>query len=281
MAGVALALWSAGCADDDPSYDATLADIAGELRVEVVVLGTPNPATPRRIQVFLDPGPSATLDQERLCPLIEANASVNGVALEQTGYGEYFSSSGGGGVFSGYSGCKPISFERALPDELPPALLEEPARVQIRDSAGRVNLEARGLFNPPTARFSVPEDGVMRPGGTVELVVEPTPAMLPTRLSGYYTAEIPGDSFGLGNVTVTETGVRFEVTERAVPSTGTLEIEGKSAPFRALVDVCQGAETCITVRSICASSNDCRTGVAYGGGFDSLILPASVASEED
>src|SRR3954471_12913542 len=94
LAGVLL-----GCADDDPSYDARLADLAAELVVSVDVLGTPEPATPRRLVVVLDPGPSATIDPDNLCPVIEAEASVNGLALVQTGKGEYFSS-GGGGILS-------------------------------------------------------------------------------------------------------------------------------------------------------------------------------------
>ena len=281
-AGFALALLSAGCTDDGPSYDATLSDIAGELRVSVEVLGTRDPATPRRIQIFLQPGPSATIDQERLCPLIEANASVNGLALKQTEKGEYFSSSGGGGILSGSAGCRPISFDLALPEELPPALLEEPARVQLRDSVGAVNIEARGLFHPPTARFSEPADGMMHPGDTVELLVEPSVAMLPPRLSGYYTAEVPGDSFGLGEIEITETGVVFGVIESAVPSRGTVKLTGdRSGPFRAIIDKCEGAASCSAARSICYDSYDCRTGVAYGGGFDSLILPASVVAETD
>jgi hypothetical protein len=250
--------------------------------VYVEVLGTPDPPTPRRIRVTLEPGPSATIDQENLCAVIEANASVNGVPLEQVQTGEYFHSSGGGGILSGYSGCEPILFERALPDELPAVLLEEPVWVEIHDGAGVVSIEARGLFHPPTAHFSTPADGVMHPGATVELVVEPTPAMLPTRLTGYYTADVPGDSFGLGMIKITETGLAFGVTERAVPSSGTLEITGdRSGPFHAVISRCDGAAACWATRSVCYDSINCRTGVAYGGGFDSLILPASVVAKND
>jgi hypothetical protein len=281
-AAVAFAITCAGCADDGPSYDATLADIAHELRVHVEVLGTRDPPAARRIRVDLVPGPSATIDQENLCAVIEANASVNGVPLEQVQTGEYFHSSGGGGILSGYSGCKPILFERALPDELPAALLEEPVWVQIHDSAGVVSIEARGLFHPPTAHFSTPADGVMHPGDTVELAVEPSPAMLPTRLTGYYTAEVPGNSFGLGMIEISETGVVFSIPERAVSSSGSLEITGdRSSPFRALIDRCDGAAECSAIRTVCSDSTLCSTGIAYGGGFDSLILPASVVAESD
>jgi hypothetical protein len=286
-AAAVLAIACAGCADDGPSYDGpsydgNLGELAAELRVYVEVLGTPDPPTPRRIRVALEPGPSATIDQDNLCAVIEANASVNGVPLEQVQTGEYFHSSGGGGILSGYSGCEPILFERALPDELPPALLEEPVWVHIHDGAGVVSIEARGLFHPPTAHFSTPADGVMHPGDTVELVVEPSPAMLPTRLTGYYTAEVPGDSFGLSRIETSETGIFFNVTERAVSSRGSLEITGEhSAPFRALIDRCDGAVACSAIRTVCSSSHSCPTGIAYGGGFDSLILPASVVAEND
>lgn len=279
--GLVLAVGVVGCADDDPSYDAGLIELASELRVTVEVLGTPDPPTPRRIRVLLDPGPSATLDQDHLCPVIEAYATLNGFALEQTQKGEYFSSSGGGGILSGYSGCYPITFERALPEELPPELLEEPARVLLLDATGLVRIDVRGLFHPVRATFVSPPDGVLKPGSVVTLGIEPSTEMLPPRLSGYYTAEVPGDSFGLGSIDIHETGIAFRVLENAVPSSGTLEITGdRAGAFRGIVDVCQGAAVCAAERSICAFGASCSTGVAYGDGFDSLILPASVARED-
>ncbi len=266
-----------GCADNDPSYDARLADLASELVVSVDVLGTPNPATPRRVVVVLDPGPSATRDPDHLCPVIEAQASLNGLALNQTGKGEYFNS--GGGLF-GYSGCNPIAFERELPQELPPELLAEPSRVQVSDGSGVVVIEARGLFHPVRAAFVSPSDGVMTPGALVSLSIEPSAAMLPWRLSGYYTADVPSNSFGLSDIEISDTGVAFQVFEHAVPSSGSLELWSDSGgPFRGIVDLCQGAVQCTAARSVCADSSSCVSGVAYGDGFDSLVLPASVAVE--
>ncbi|HYQ02339.1 MAG TPA: hypothetical protein VER96_26885 [Polyangiaceae bacterium] len=264
-----LATLLAGCKDDDPSYDGRLSDLASELVVSVEVIGTPNPATPRRILVTLDPGPSATRDQDNLCAVVEAQASVNGLALEQTQKGDYFYT--GGGILSGYSGCYPITFERALPEELPPELLEELTRVQVRDESGVVLVEARGLFQSVRATFVEPADGVMTPGDLVSLAVEPSPEMLPWRLSGYYRADVPGDSFGLGEIEINETGIQFHVFERAVASSGAIKFSSDSGgPFRGIVDTCQGAARCSAART---------SGVTYSDGFDSLVLPASVAAE--
>ena len=268
-----------GCADADPSYDARLADLAPELSVSVDVLGTRDPATPRRVSVLLGPGPSATIDQDHLCPVIEARASLNGLALDQTQKGEYFFSSGSG-FLSSSAGCYPIVFERELPEELPAELLEEPARLEVRDESRLVLVEARGLFIPARANFLEPADGVMSPGALVSLSIEPSPKVLPPRLNGYYRAEVPGDSFGLGPIDITDTGITFRVSERAVPSSGRLELEGDQGPFRGIVDVCQGAAHCAAARSICSESFRCTTGVAYGDGFDSLVLPASVTVED-
>jgi len=276
--GLLLSGLLAGCAEHDPSYDAQLSDLASELVVSIDVLGTRDPATPRRMVVLLDPGPSATLDTEHLCPVIEAQASVNGLTLTQTQKGEYFSS-GGGGLLSGYSGCYPIAFERELPAELPPELLEEPVRLKVHDGSGVVLVEARGLFVPLRASFASPTDGVMTPGATVSLSVEPSPEMLPWRLSGYYSAEVPGDSFGLGSIEISDTGISFRVFERAVASSGTLRFVSDDGPFRGIVDRCEGAAQCSAKRSICSDLTSCMSGVAYGGGFDNLVLPASVAVE--
>lgn len=117
------------------------------------------------------------------------------------------------------------------------------------------------------------------PGATVSLSVEPSPEMLPWRLSGYYTAEVPGDSFGLGSIEISDTGISFRVFERAVASSGTLKFVSDDGPFRGIVDRCEGAAQCSAKRSICSDLTSCMSGVAYGGGFDSLVLPASVAVE--
>jgi len=274
FSGLLLVYLLVGCSDDGPSYDGRLADLASDLDVSVDVLGTRDPATPRRVVVVLDPGPSASIDKDNMCPVIEAQASVNGLALGQTNKGGYFFHGGSG---FGYSGCNPIEFERELPEELPPELLEEPTRVQVRDESGVVRVEVGGLFHPPRASFVSPVDGVMTPGTIVSLSIEPSTEVLPRPLSGHYTAEVPRDSFGLGSFEISHTGVAFRVSERAVSSSGSLELSSESGgPFRAIVGVCQGAAQCSAARWLCFGGSPCTK--SYGG-FDSLVLPASVAVE--
>ena len=276
VSGLLLVSLLVGCSDDGPSYDGRLADLASELVVSIDVLGTRDPATPRRMVVVLDPGPSATIDQDRLCPVIEAQASVNGLALDQTNKGDYFHLSGSSGF--GYSGCNLIAFERELPEELPSELLEERTRVQVRDESGVVLVEVRGLFHPPRASFVSPADGVMTPGALVSLSIEPSTEILPWRLSGYYRAEVPRDSFGLESIDVSEASVSFRVVERAVASSGSIELSSDSGgPFWGIVDVCQGAAQCSAARSLCFNGSRCTSGVAYDDGFDSLVLAASVS----
>lgn len=266
---------ASGC-EDDPSYDAELSKLASELRVSVNVLGTRDPPTPKRLRVDLEPGPSATLDQDSLCPVVHATATVNGIPLEQTQFGEYFHSSGQG-FLSGSSGCEPIAFERELNQDLLSGF-SEPTRIEVSDHSGSVRVEGRAFLRAAEAHFAAPEDSALLPGAQVELLIEPGVAVLPRDLSGYYRAEVPSDSFGLDPVTRTATGVAFKVLDSARPSSGLIRIGGKGHgdPFRGIVDVCQGALSCRVERGACWDQR-CTTGIAYGPGFDELVLPASVS----
>jgi hypothetical protein len=266
--------------DDDPSYEANLRDFAEGLRVVVDVLGTPDPPTVRRLRVLLDPGPGATIDQDSLCPVIHAKATVNGTPLQQTGFGEYFFS-GGGSILSGSSGCEPITFELDLAAQADShTLWEEPTRIDVTDGSGAIHFEGRAVLVAPRISFAASEDALMIPGSTVQLRVEPDVLVLPRQLEGYYrAAEEPGRSFGLGQITKTAEGIAFFVLATAAPSSGAIEIQGDGSgnAFRGLVDRCEGAAFCRAERSVCAFDSSCSTGIAYGSGFDRFVLPASVA----
>lgn len=265
-----------GCKDEDPSYDAELSKLASELHVSVHVLGTSDPPTPRRVRVDLEPGPSATIDQDSLCPVVHATATINGVELEQTQFGDYFRTSGQGAL-SGRSGCEPIAFERELEQDLLGGF-SEPTRIEVLDHSGGVRVEGHAFLRAAEAHFAVPEDSILLPGARVELRVEPGVEVLPRALSGYYRAEVASDSFGLDPVTPTATGVAFEVLDSARPSSGLIQIGGAGYgdPFLGIVDVCEGALSCRVERGACWDQR-CTTGIAYGPGFDELVLPASVS----
>jgi hypothetical protein len=257
------------CDGSDPSYDTSLRILAAELRVNAEVLGTSDPPTARRLRIILEPGPRATLDQEHLCPIVHATATVNGVRLEQTSGGEHFP-----------GGCDPILYELELTDELLADLQQEPTHIEVRDSSGAVEIDARALLSPPIASFLTPASAQLRPGEEVELSIEPSPEALPYALMGDYTADDPPRSFGLGQIVPTEQGLSFTVLDSAMPSNGVIRIEGAGFgnPFRGIVDRCDGAETCILKRVSCDAIHDCRSSYAYGPGFDKLELAASVVS---
>jgi hypothetical protein len=94
-----------------------------------------------------------------------------------------------------------------------------------------------------------------------------------------YDRELPADlpSELLGEAT--SSGLGFDVMPSVMPSMGVVSFEGGSgfSAFGGIVTRCSGAQTCLAERSICGDTVGCEYGVAYGGGFDRLELPASVA----
>ena len=253
----------------DGSYPATLAQLSSNLTVSVEVLGTSKPATERRVRVILQPGPSSSKDVDHQCPVIEAKASINGAELGESSNGEYFS--------AGYSGCRPILFERALPDGPTPDLLQEPCVVEVTDGSGSIHVQGHGLFHAPSASFLTPSDGAMVLGSTAGLQVQPSAEVLPG--AGLQVSYVPDQAeagFECDQVTITDAGLSFDVPATTMPSSGKLTVIARIAPFKGIVDRCEGAQTCTLTRAAC--DVDCTAGVADGGGFDEFDLDASVVA---
>jgi len=258
-----------GCGSPDPNFDVTLGEIRSELTIHVRVLGTRDPVQPRRLMVELDPGVSAGLRHEALCPIPRASATVNGLPLGLGNDGEWTGSQ-----------CGDIWYERELETELPSELNQSSNRVELRDDSGEAIVEGDNFINAPTASIVSPEGGRMLPGQRVEFHISPDSVQLPLEIDIYYHADTPSLSFGMEFIEATGTGFAAKAAESAQPSSGRITIEGQGFgnPFRMTPSRCEGAKQCSIERGLCGEAMQCRHGIAYGPGFDVLEVPASVVA---
>jgi hypothetical protein len=233
----------------------------------VTVIGTADPATPRRLKVELD-GNVRDDDDELYCPVIAAAANVNGLSLEQIDRG--------GSIESGsVGGCRIIRFELELDEQ--PELDEDTSELVIEDGSGRIALEAKNFFRAPAVELVAPVEELVI-GEQAELAIEPGPEVLPVPFVVRFSGASGAQSFSLdeGDVEMTARGVRFVVPD-IEPGDGTLDVRGSGVikAFRGVVTRCDAAASCAVLRAACATSS-CTSATSVPDAFDRLQVPVAV-----
>ena len=275
--GMVLLISSACDGTNDPSRSVELAEIAESLSIEALVLGTPDPATVHGLQVTLTSS-SRDADGELICPVVDANATINGLAVEQTEHGG--ATSGRSSTLAVGGGCKPIQFTAALEDD--EELEDDETVLVIEDASARVQLRASNIFAAPRAELA---GGELIAGSTAELAILPGPEALPIELQLAFSGDSTEQSFSYrlagqndSELELTEDGLRFEVPDvEAGPGRLVITGIGHVDAFRGKVTLCMGAASCSVMRAACATAS-CSSAASVPTGFDEIALDAVVVA---